>query len=195
MCILGQIAGYTIKLVDGEEVRKTNPDFILYAHRNTQPGIPEHEIWLDGSADPKELTLYLVRALFERMLYDRGLRDEAITSASNALERSIRQASPPRDVKTRLLTQYGMMNIWLVQGDEVRKQFDTAFVHGGNGFRYSFIPKYEIWIDEQLSPQDRAFTLIHELYESSLMREGREYGPAHDESSYIEKKLRNLVSS
>ena len=86
------------------------------------------------------------------------------------------------------------MDAWLVRGDEVRRIHYPDFSQGGNGYRYNFIPKNEVWIEESLPPDDRAYALIHELYESSLIQGGMSYDAAHAQTTDLEKKLRNQVS-
>jgi hypothetical protein len=93
------------------------------------------------------------------------------------------------------------MKVWLVDGKEVRRKFrkefeDTGryFVQGGHGKVYSFIPKDEVWIDDDLSEEERKPVLLHELNELGLMRKGMSYKPAHKRSSIKEGKFRKLFS-
>jgi len=191
---IGQIGEFTIKIVDGELLRKENPDFYGYGHHYTNTGIPKKEIWLDGSIDHRELLFSLLRALFEYALYKRGIPNEIITERSKALDENLRAEGPPEDVKVRRLSVFGEMDVWLVNGGQVRKCFYPDFAQGGNGYRYDFIPKTEIWIEAEIPAEERTFVLLHELYESALMKDGIPYDSAHEQATYIEKKLRNAVS-
>jgi hypothetical protein len=192
---LGGIGKYTIRLVDGEQLRQENPDFNNYGHHDTDPKIPENEIWLDKTSYPHELSFFLLRAIYERFLYDRGLPNEQITSSAKTLETALRQQQPAEEIKVKYLTHIGDMALWLVRGDQVRKQYDPDFILGGNGYRYPWIPKFEIWVEDVLSPDDKVFTLLHELHETSLMRGGMPYDAAHEETTHLEKKLRDLGRS
>lgn len=194
MDILGCIEGYTVRLVDGETVRKDDPDFNNYGHHDTDSKIPKKEIWLDSTSDPQELTLFLLRALYERFLYDRGLPEDQVTIAAKTLDQVLRQQQPEEAIKVKYLTHIGDKDLWLVRGDQVRKQHDPSFILGGNGYRYSYVPKNELWVEDVLSPTDRAFTFLHEIYEASLMQGGKDYESAHVQATKLEKKLRNLVS-
>lgn len=187
------VGKFRIRVVDGQEVRKHNPDFINYGHHHLVSEIPEDEIWLDDSADPKEVSLFVLRALYEAALYDRGLPKETVTEAAEAFDKQLRSGCPAEDIHAQKISDFGDLSVWLVRGDQVRKQHDPNFIMGGHGYVYDYVPKDEVWVEESLPPLDRAFTLLHELYELSLMREGMTYDPAHERATEIEKKLRNMV--
>jgi hypothetical protein len=191
MNTLGIINGYAIRLVDGANLRQQDTDFSGYGHHDTNTGIPEKEIWLDTSADPKELVFFLLRALYERLLYDRGIPKERIQELSKAMDQVLRAEQPSVPLKTRQLTHFGDLDIWFVSGEQVRKQFDPDFILGGNGYRYKYVPQNEVWIEDVLSPADKIYTLLHEVFEVSRMKEGIPYDSAHDQATYVEKKLRN----
>lgn len=191
---LGQIGEFTIRLVDGELLRKENPDFHGYSHHYIHTDVPEKEIWLDSSTDHRELLFFLLRALFEYALYERGVPDKEITDQARALDKALRQEQPPKGIKIRHLSTFGDLEVWSVRGDEVRKIFYPDFAQGGNGYRYQFIPKNEIWVEDALPVNDRVFTVLHELYETSLMRGGMPYDSAHEQTTFIEKRLRDMVS-
>jgi hypothetical protein len=70
--------------------------------------------------------------------------------------------------------------IFLVDGFAIRQKFDSDFSQGGHGWRYRFIPKGEIWVEERLEAQELPFVIGHECDEVELMREGMDYDRAHD---------------
>lgn len=187
------VGKFRIRVVDGPEVRKQHPDFINYGHHYLVSDIPEDEVWLDASANPEEIALFVLRAMYEVMLYDRGLPKETVSEAAEEFDRQIRSGCPEEDIHVRKLADFEDLSVWLVRGDQVRKQHDPNFIMGGHGYVYDYVPKNEVWIEEALPPLDKAFTLLHELYELSLMREGMTYDPAHERATEIEKKLRNRV--
>ncbi|MBS1517005.1 MAG: hypothetical protein JSS91_02870 [Bacteroidetes bacterium] len=81
--------------------------------------------------------------------------------------------------------------VWIVNGDEVRKNYFDEFVYGGNSQRYPFIPADEIWIDNSISCEEFETTLAHEINERGLMeRYGMSYEDAHDSSLTLEVKMR-----
>ena len=80
--------------------------------------------------------------------------------------------------------------IRLVDGTFARNHFDSDFSQGGNGFRYRWISKHEIWIDEQINPEERPFIIFHECEEVELMKSGMDYDHAHNIAKHREDKLR-----
>lgn len=78
----------------------------------------------------------------------------------------------------------------MVDGTYVRNNFDSDFSQGGNGFRYKFIPRKEIWIDYQISDDEWPFIIFHECHEVELMRKGWTYGKAHDAAKKLEDDRR-----
>ena len=79
----------------------------------------------------------------------------------------------------------------LVDGTYVRNQFDSDFSQGGNGFRYRFVPKGEIWIDADINPEEHAFIAFHECQEIERMRTGMSYSRAHDQAKHLEDTFRH----
>ena len=93
--------------------------------------------------------------------------------------------------KSQLRTQDGF-HILLVDGEAVRKDY-IKFTMGGNGYAYDWIPKDEIWIDENLfdKPADMEATIKHEIFEAVKMRdEGLSYEEAHELANEMERKER-----
>ncbi len=72
----------------------------------------------------------------------------------------------------------------------MRDLFYVDFTEGGHEFVYDFVPKGEVWIDNDLGPAERAFVILHELHERNLMAKGMHYDSAHLSSSIIEYKCR-----
>ncbi len=87
-------------------------------------------------------------------------------------------------------------NVWIVDGDEVRRDLYPAFLYGGNPQRYPFIPRNEIWIDNAIAAEEFDFTLAHELCERSLMaRQGMTYDDAHNHALELERGMRRTDDS
>jgi len=81
--------------------------------------------------------------------------------------------------------------IWLIDGRAVRDLAYVDFTLGGHGFRYRFIPRREIWLDDAVRPSERPFILHHELVELDLMANGGlSYDLAHARASRAEISLR-----
>ena len=83
------------------------------------------------------------------------------------------------------------LKVFLVDGAYVRSHFDSAFIHGGNEFRYGdFVPKNELWIDQIMPEAEWPYTLLHECYETEKMRGGWSYDRAHNAAKRLENKAR-----
>jgi hypothetical protein len=82
--------------------------------------------------------------------------------------------------------------IWIIDGDIVRQKIYKEFLYGGNEQRYLFIPKGEIWIDNDISSEEFDLTVAHELNERHLMAKfGWTYQAAHDSSLSLELTIRH----
>lgn len=87
------------------------------------------------------------------------------------------------------------LNIYIVDGETVRREIFPDFIFGGNEQRYPFVPHNEVWIDNSVSNREYAITLKHELNEMYLMRDfGMTYNQAHDSSLMLEVKLRTELN-
>lgn len=69
--------------------------------------------------------------------------------------------------------------IFLVDGTRVRDEHDSDFSQGGNGYRYRWIPRGEIWVDAEIAEEEWPFIVEHECQESELMKHGMDYDRAH----------------
>ena len=80
--------------------------------------------------------------------------------------------------------------IFLVDGTHVRNVHDSDFSQGGNGYRYKWIPKSEIWIDAHIPEDEWSLIVGHECQEAELMKSGVGYDKAHATAKRTEDKLR-----
>jgi hypothetical protein len=81
----------------------------------------------------------------------------------------------------------------MVDGTHVRNHYDSDFVQGGNGCRYDFIPKNELWIDDSLPEVEIPLVAFHECHEAELMRQGWTYCRAHDRAKLLEDRVRQQL--
>lgn len=110
---------------------------------------------------------------------------KSATEKKDAIHREFVRFTDDTDPADRL-------KIYLVDGEEVRKEH-IEFVSGGHGFVYNYIPKDEIWIDEnqKSKPADMEATIKHEIFEVRKMRdEGLTYEEAHELANDMEKEQR-----
>lgn len=83
------------------------------------------------------------------------------------------------------------LEFFLVDGTFIRNNYDSDFVQGGNGARYRFCPKRELWIDESIPENEQEYVALHECYETYLMLEhGYDYDRAHNCAKRLENKFR-----
>jgi hypothetical protein len=80
--------------------------------------------------------------------------------------------------------------VWIVDGRAVRDHFDPNFTQGGHHWRYRFVPRRQIWIDDAVAERELEYTLAHEAHEVALMRRGMSYDDAHERALVVEKSLR-----
>ncbi|MBU2053184.1 MAG: hypothetical protein KJ721_03000 [Nanoarchaeota archaeon] len=89
------------------------------------------------------------------------------------------------------MQEFKGIKVWLVNGELVRDIFYIDFSEGGHDKVYFFVPEKEIWIDDDITPHERKFVLLHELHERILMAKGMKYIQAHESSSKIESFCRH----
>lgn len=83
------------------------------------------------------------------------------------------------------------IDIYIVDGNLIRREIYPDFIFGGNEQRYTFVPHNEIWIDDAIPNREYTTTLKHEINEMTLMRDyGMSYIAAHDSSLMLEVELR-----
>ena len=82
------------------------------------------------------------------------------------------------------------VNVRLVDGDRVKLRHSMDFIEGGNDQAKSYIPRGQVWIDQNVAPHDRPPIEIHELVERALMRRGVPYEPAHTRANLNEREVR-----
>jgi hypothetical protein len=80
--------------------------------------------------------------------------------------------------------------IFLVSGTHVRDVHDSDFSQGGNGYRYAWIPKSELWVDASIPEVEWPFIIDHECQEAELMSRGMSYDRAHTRAKRTEDKAR-----
>ena len=71
-----------------------------------------------------------------------------------------------------------------------RDHYDIDFTEGGNDQAYDWVPKGEVWIDDDVEPNERSYIIFHELHERGLMLKGEKYDQAHKETSKLEQFYR-----
>ncbi|MBL7156070.1 MAG: hypothetical protein ISS87_00505, partial [Candidatus Pacebacteria bacterium] len=201
----GQQGKIKIWLVDGNKIRsESDIEFTNFGHHFTFPYIPKYEFWLDKEAIPNESRFFIERMLTEWNLLNKGApchkvkkiaeekeRAERKKFSINAKQSILKKSKAQKKAHCRLLQKIGEIKIWLVYGRLARELFDLDFVEGGHDLVYNYIPKNEIWIDNDLLAKERKYVIVHELYERLLMEKGLSYNQAHKKASQLEWRARH----
>jgi len=191
---IGQRGRIKIYIVDGFIVRKDlDEEFTNFGQHFRFKCIPEYEFWLDKEASPNERKFYIDHLLIEwRLMKDGYSYTDAITRADEK-ERAERKRY--RKNNNIHLKQIGeakkKLKIWAVSGKTVRDSLDIDFTEGGHDYVYSYVPKDEVWIDNDITEKERSFVILHELLERSLMKKNYTYEDAHRKASEAEWKARH----
>jgi hypothetical protein len=80
--------------------------------------------------------------------------------------------------------------IWLVDGASLRKNVNENFVEYGDNNLFDFIPKNQLWIDQDLDPKEYHYFIERFVYENELLSSGVSYVIAEKISDVFEKKER-----
>jgi len=200
ICQRGQIA---VWVVDGFYIRKNlDEEFTNFGQHYRFNFIPEDEFWIDREAAQDEQRFFIDHLLVEHRLMKKGVPYVKALEIADRKERAERKkagdtpvgrAGEESDLARVHLEQIGETGdakIWLVNGRLVRSLFDTDFTEGGHDQVYKFVPKGEVWIDNDVEPDERPYILFHELHERDLMKKGSSYEEAHADSSHLEYCLR-----
>lgn len=189
--LVNQRDGYNIYVVDGNYIRTNeNIEFTNFGHHFRFPFIPVNEIWLDEEyGDGNERTPYTVHAIIEAEAMKKGMPYDKAYDKGLEAESKYRKESKGKIYK-RLLMVVGNLKVWLVYGKNVRSEYDMDFTGGGHHRVYRFIPKGELWIDDDLPEKERYAYIEHELYELGRMQKGVPYISAHRGANVKENKFR-----
>ena len=186
---------YRITYIDSNKFRKKsllNVEFCTAAvHDDFPRHIKKDEIWIDDSIKPKEIPTIL-KGLSVRLSeienggknpYEKGI-------AAEKKERNGHREKLKKKKHMTIKDYSGEIEVYLVSGKAVRDNYKTDFSQGGHGYVYDWIPKNEIWIEDE-EKDEIAPILAHEYIEMVLMKEsGWKYPKAHEMASDIEQQLR-----
>ena len=188
-----KIHGMRIMTVNGDEIRNTKDiDFTNYGQPLRFKFIPENELWIDKENHPNEKRFLIIDAYVEYREMKKGKSYEQVLDTVKNIDHSERRAAHQHlQFKKKFTGIKDGIKIFIVEGDYVRTKLDPFFTEGGHGYVYSYIPKDEVWLDDDLVPKERKYVLLHEMTERHLMKSKKySYLRAHKEASRIEKQER-----
>jgi hypothetical protein len=202
---LDEIGSITVWIVDGQYVRKyLDEEFTNFGQHYRFPFIPRSEFWIDREFGPGEQQFFIDHLLVEHrfmaagMAYDRALekadlvekRERHKTELIKEIQ-TLKKTALIENIHKRMLKKYSRgVKVWIIKGELVRGLFFIDFTEGGHDKVYHFVPKKEVWLDDDLGPRERRYVLLHELHERYLMSQGWTYSRAHREASKIEYHFR-----
>jgi len=198
-----QRGSIAVWVVDGSYVRKNlDEEFTNFGQHYRFNFIPENEFWIDREAAPDEQRFFVDHLLIEHRLMKKGIPYVKALEIADRKERAERkkagdtpvgragEESDLARVHLQLLGETEDAKTWLVDGRLVRSMFDIDFTEGGHDQVYKFVPKGEVWIDNDVESDERPYILFHELHERNLMKKGLPYNEAHGDASHLEYHLR-----
>ena len=163
-----------------------------WAEKNKVPG-SEVESWSVVS----QFGDYPATEAYSEWFANKADADQIAEMLSEGKDPDAADESQPHEPKyetlpsKELIREENGLKIYLVDGESVRIDH-IKYVAGGNGYAYDWIPKDEVWIDENQKdkPNDMEGTILHELYEIELMKEGMSYDEAHELADAKESEFR-----
>lgn len=187
---IDKIGKIKVFIVDGFIIRRDlDEEFTNFGQHYSFGYIPKYEFWIDKEASPDERKLFTDRLMNEWKLMKKAY-EEAVKK--DKLERKkFRKEDKDKKFHIKLIKKIkDDVEIWKIDGKLVRDMLDIDFVEGGHEFVYNYVPKNEVWIDNDITTKERKFVILHELFERALMKKGSDYDNAHIKASEIEKELR-----
>jgi len=196
--LIDTIGPYKVYEVNGEEIRaNTEPDFTNFASHLDYDFVPENEFWIDHENDPGETMFFITRMVTKKKLVDRGMNKDKAEELAEKAELADRTKSKkfqklskvrdvPDELKRYVICHWKDATFYLVDGEIVRDFFYEDFTEGGHGYVYNWIPKDEIWIDDDVSEEERTDVMLHESFERELMIGGETYLEAHKAALELE---------
>ena len=91
----------------------------------------------------------------------------------------------------QLLKTFGIIKVYEVDGEKIRKDLDPNFTNFGQHYDFNYIPKNELWIDRENSTGEKNFFITHMLTELKLIENGMGPDKADDVACIIEEVERH----
>jgi hypothetical protein len=89
------------------------------------------------------------------------------------------------------IDERGNLQVWIVDGSYIRTRIDEEFTNFGQHYSFPYIPKNELWIDQEAKGDERRFFIDHLLVEHHLMENGMPYDKALVEADKVERRERS----
>jgi hypothetical protein len=126
------------------------------------------------------------------LVYERAEIDEALWAEC---QRVVPRDKPPVVPYFCGTIEQGTVNVWMVDGDEIKRKHNMDFVDAGNGLEDSGLcGPNEIYLDVHTDGHEHPFNLYHEAVERRDMIGGMSYDKAHERANAREKVLRTRAA-
>ena len=204
--LIDQYGQYKVFVVNGEMVRNSSSaaeefggsgDHVFYPNV-----VPEDEIWVEDSVSKAERHVLVASELYFLRCKSRGMSKDSAYDRMLAKEKDYRDSvkfskknPSATDKKAHpkvYVKRYGHIpsediDVFLVNGNEVRNRYKVDWIEGGNPETYSFVPNHEMWIELGEHRDEMPYILLHEFVETMCMRYRKmKYDPAHKIASKVE---------
>ena len=208
--LIDQYGEYKVFLVDGKAVRDSSPKAEEFGgsslHCFIPSLIPEKDIWIEDDIKPEERKILIASALYQLKKIERGVSPGKAYDQGIAREKDYRESmhlSKQNPEKTNerapnkvYVRKYGHIkdeniDVWLVDGEEVRGHFKVDWIEGGQPWVYGFMPNKEIWVELSSHKDEFPYIILHEFTEMILMKcKKLKYDAAHTIAAKVEFSMR-----
>ena len=205
---IGDYAIYTVNAAAVRDSSQENDEFNhLATHLEFPKLVPNKEIWISQDISKHErqflihngFNQYEGKRKKKRSWYDYALKKEKREREvvdGIKFKPTATNEKPPGKVYDRyycgIASEGDDVEVWLVDGENVRDLFKTDFIEGGNGEVYKWVPNNEIWVEKNLKEElEIPITILHEYVERALMKYKKlPYDKAHTIAAKVDWKKR-----
>lgn len=123
--------------------------------------------------------------------HESGLKPVSPTDFDSTLEiESLPEKIKLKNIYRQYIGKRDSIDIWIVDGVNVRRDIYPDFGFSGNDLAYHFIPEKEIWIDAQVSCEEMEYSIKTELIERKNIASGQYYDDAFSSANKFVTELR-----
>ncbi len=186
-----KIGEYKVYTINTSGHRTEKPDLKIFrtfgTHLSHPDIVPNKEIWINQDIRKEHQQFFIINGINQyegEKLGRRSWQEYADKKEKAMKEKVINQNCKPHidlpsETPKKLYDKYccGIptpdddVEVWLVDGDKVRKHFKSYFFEAGSGEVYKWIPRQEIWIEKTVKEEERPALILHEYVEATLMKE------------------------
>lgn len=95
-----------------------------------------------------------------------------------------------KDIYLKNIGTHDGLCVWLVNGERVRKDLDENFVQYDHHARFRFIPRNELWIDQETNEEERKYFLETVSKERAYVNQGMTFEEAVEKADTLQQRER-----